>query len=630
MQTEKRFAVKTKHIFTVLLATTVALTALPTAVPSVEAQTLIDLLFNNQNRPRRGRVIEVRPEVQRPSPKRIQRVSAPRYRDYTVAAVGSASVASLLPSGDGANALEPSLDSEAKRFSEALRLAPETRIAVERDIADAIKAHYAANPGFVWSRGNSVTDAAKAVAEVLSRAGAHGMKGAEYAVDVPPDGWSITDPASRTRELLEFEVSLSARAARYARDMKDGVIEPNRLSGYHDFPKDRLTGADALAALTSAEDPAAWLKSNEPRQPAYAALQRELGVLRSETVEETVIPEGTFVKPGQTEEALPLIMKALDKRLSKDLRDKHAATFAEYLGDDAYDDAIVALVKDFQGENGLSKDGIIGRNTLGKLTDVSQAQKIRRVEMALERLRWHPEEFGRRHVLINQPAYRATYSENGEDTLSMRAIVGKPSNQTSFFYDEIEKVVYNPYWGVPQSIIVNEMLPKLYRDPSYLDRNGYVVTNASGRQVASSNVNWYQYAGKVPYSVRQKPGPRNALGELKILFPNKHAIYMHDTPSRNLFSRDTRALSHGCVRLQQPREMAAAVLGTNVSHIEANLGGPEQVEMVKEKIPVFVSYYTAWPTAAGKVEYFVDIYGRDKHLGEAFDALHTARDSADS
>ena len=132
----------------------------------------------------------------------------------------------------------------------------------------------------------------------------------------------------------------------------------------------------------------------------------------------------------------------------------------------------------------------------------------------------------------------------------------------AFFYDEIEQVDYNPYWGVPQSILVNEMLPRLRRDPGYLDRAGYEVSDSKGRRIPSSAVNWGAYGSKIPFDVRQSPSEANALGELKILFPNKHAIYMHDTPQKALFKQDMRAFSHGCVRLADPRGMAAAVLGT--------------------------------------------------------------------
>jgi murein L,D-transpeptidase YcbB/YkuD len=210
----------------------------------------------------------------------------------------------------------------------------------------------------------------------------------------------------------------------------------------------------------------------------------------------------------------------------------------------------------------------------------------------------------------------------------MRVVVGKKSNQTSFFYDEIEQIDYNPYWGVPQSIIVNEMLPKLYRDPAYLDRAGYEVTDARGRRISSSAINWGQYGGKVPFNVRQRPGSSNALGELKILFPNKHAIYMHDTPSKNLFERDTRAFSHGCVRLADPRGMAAAVLDKPVDYVAAKIGAGHSSEKITRKIPVYVAYFTAWPDQDGKVDYHADVYDRDSRVQKALDAIAAVRQPA--
>ena len=209
----------------------------------------------------------------------------------------------------------------------------------------------------------------------------------------------------------------------------------------------------------------------------------------------------------------------------------------------------------------------------------------------------------------------------------MRVVVGTKANQTYFFDDTIELVEFNPYWGVPQSIIINEMLPKLRADPSYLDRLGYEVT-AGGRAVSSSSVNWNAVGKGSGIGVRQPPSDGNALGELKILFPNSHAIYMHDTPSKSLFQRDTRALSHGCIRLHDPRAMAAKVLGTSVADIGSHIaGGQNKQVQLSTKVPVHIAYFTAWPDDAGTVEYFADVYGRDSYLRKAIDATEAARSS---
>lgn len=293
-----------------------------------------------------------------------------------------------------------------------------------------------------------------------------------------------------------------------------------------------------------------------------------------------------------------------------------------------YSEDKVELVKDFQKEAGLGADGVIGRNTVIKLTGTSVASKRERVIVALEQLRWHPRDLGSRHVFINQPAFRARYVEGGVTRIEMRVVVGTKANQTSFFHDLVETVEYNPYWGVPQSILVNEFLPKLRQNPAYLDERGYEVTDAKGNRIASSAINWYSFGASIPYDVRQSPGEANALGELKILFPNKHAIYMHDTPARELFKKDFRAFSHGCVRLAEPRLMAAAVLGTDVGHIEAMLAKGHGQDELAQKFPVYVAYFTAWPKDDGKVEYFADMYGRDEAVKKAFATIRTQRGAA--
>jgi murein L,D-transpeptidase YcbB/YkuD len=240
-------------------------------------------------------------------------------------------------------------------------------------------------------------------------------------------------------------------------------------------------------------------------------------------------------------------------------------------------------------------------------------------------LRWLPSDLGSPRVFVNQPAFTASYIEGDTVKLQMRVVIGAPSTQTTFFYDRIKQVDYNPYWGVPQSIIVNEMLPRLLRDPGYLDRVGYEVTDARGKRIPSSAVSWGAYGSKIPFNVRQVPSEDNALGELKILFPNKHAIYMHDTPSKSLFQRDARALSHGCVRLQDPRGMASAVLGKSADYVAAKLKQGHASEQVSRNIAVYMAYFTAFPSSDGKVEYFGDVYGRDAHLKTAIEKTQAAR-----
>jgi L,D-transpeptidase YcbB len=264
---------------------------------------------------------------------------------------------------------------------------------------------------------------------------------------------------------------------------------------------------------------------------------------------------------------------------------------------------------------------------LARLRAEDPQGKSAKLRIALEQMRWLPRELGTRYVFLNQPAFEVSYVNGAGAPLTMRAVIGKPSAQTYFFTDRIKEITYNPYWNVPRSIVVNEMLPKLWRNPSYLDRLGYEVSNSRGREVASNAVDWAAVATQqTGIEVRQPPGRGNALGRLKIDFPNKHAIYLHDTNQKNLFAREQRALSHGCVRLEHPREMAAALLGTPVADVDRKIARDDtRTERVAGDIPVYLAYFTAWPDAQGNVRYYKDVYERDAHLAQAFGKTRESR-----
>ena len=255
--------------------------------------------------------------------------------------------------------------------------------------------------------------------------------------------------------------------------------------------------------------------------------------------------------------------------------------------------------------------------------------KAAKLRIALEQLRWLPRQLGTRYVFLNQPAFEVSYVSGAAAPLTMRAVVGKRDAQTYFFADRIKEITYNPYWNVPRSIVINEMLPKLWRNPSYLDRLGYEVSNSRGREVASSAVDWSAVATQqIGIDVRQPPGRGNALGRLKIDFPNKHAIYLHDTNQKHLFAREQRALSHGCVRLEHPREMAAALLGTTVADIDRKIATDgTRTERVPGGVPVYLAYFTAWPDAQGNVRYYRDVYDRDAHLSQAIGKTRESRNA---
>ena len=566
------------------------------------------------------------PQQQLPStPIRIEGAKYYAYQPDALKPVSFASLAKVVTAST-----EPDdLQLGTTPFGEARGHLASFRMRTFDQVAKAIKAHYSDNPEFIWVTGWRVNDKAGAALAALQRADAFGLSARDYQVDAPKYGFGAGDETTRQKRAIEFEIELSAKVLTYVLDATRGRIDPNRISGYHDFKRKKVDLAGALRIVAATDDVGNYLDARNPDNPPFKTLVAELAELRATTedVERVEIAAGTFLKPGTANPELANVIAAIRLRGSDALKADHTVTFEDYSGGADYTPELVALVRDFQREKGLGADGVVGKKTIRALTGMSAERKVEKVILAMERLRWLPRDLGSRHVFINQPAFTATYMNAGSAQLSMRAIVGKKSNQTNFFMDRIETVEYNPYWGVPRSIIVNEMLPELFNDPSYLDRLGYEVTTASGERVSSRSVDWYDVGvNKAPINVRQPPGPKNALGDLKILFPNKHAIYMHDTPTKNLFNSDARAYSHGCVRLQKPREMAAAVLGKSESYIASRIAqGRNESDPVKANIPVYVAYFTAWPETDGTVRYYGDMYDRDMYLARAIERTSSAR-----
>lgn len=515
---------------------------------------------------------------------------------------------------------------QAISFDDAVGGLDDFELLAEKDIGAALTGYYAENRNFIWVDQAAPNARAAEAIRVLGEAGSYGLDPADYLVAVPPSDPSGLDPQALQRDLIRFEMALSARVLRYVHDATMGRIDPNRISGYYDFPAKPLDLADALNTLSHTSEVRTYLESRHPQNPEYQALRVELESLEASGAgNEIRVDPKLVLKPGQSSPELPKLIRLVSRDLDDELGGEYGETLWRMGASEVYSDELVPVFKAVQRRAGLKSDGVVGPRTVGALAGTSNADKIEKVRIALEQLRWLPSELGSPRVFVNQPAFTASYIDGDVEKLNMRVVIGAPATQTSFFHDEIEQVDYNPYWGVPQSIIVNEMLPRLRRDPGYLDRAGYEVTDARGRRIPSSSVNWGRYGANVPYGVRQIPSEANALGELKILFPNKHAIYMHDTPSKSLFQRDMRAFSHGCIRLQDPRGMAAAVLGTSVDHIAEKVKMGHSTEKVTRKIPVYVAYFTAWPTMSGKVEYFGDVYDRDSKLRLALDATEAAR-----
>lgn len=601
-------------------------------VPQAGAQGLFDMLFGGGVKHAPKGEFPPPPPKHKPKPKAPAsgggaRISSPSYYTYKADRLVRVDFSALAPTPEPAApqdaAFVPSATGAA--FREAVASLGDYELLAEPDIAKALIAYYSANPDFIWISGTSLNSRAQDAVRVLGEASSYGLTPADYTVEVPAAGASTTDANAQLKELVRFEMALSARVLRYARDAQNGRVDPNRMTGYYDFPAKPLDLQGVLKTLAHTQQVRTYLESRHPQNAEYQALRVELESLQASAENEIVVDPKLLLKPGETSPELPKLLTLIARNLDDEMGGAYGEILSRLATSEVYDPELVPVIKAVQQKAGMKGDGVIGPRTVATLAGTSKADKLLKVEVALEELRWLPSDLGSPRVFINQPAFTASYIDNGEEKLKTRVVVGRTTNQTSFFYDQIKQVDFHPYWGVPQSIIVNEMLPRLRNDPGYLDRAGYEVTDSRGKRIPSSAVNWGAYGSNIPYSVRQQPSEANALGELKILFPNKHAIYMHDTPQKSFFQRDMRALSHGCVRLQDPRGMAAAVLGTSVDYIAEKLKHGHSTENVTRTIPVYVAYFTAWPDLSGKVEYFGDVYDRDSRLKQALDATEAVR-----
>ncbi len=292
-----------------------------------------------------------------------------------------------------------------------------------------------------------------------------------------------------------------------------------------------------------------------------------------------------------------------------------------------YDDALVEAVKLFQTDFGLNADGLVGPQTLSSI-NAQPDGRLKQVIVNLERARWMNYELGSRHIYVNIPDFTASVMDYGVPSLSFRVVVGTGRNQTAEFSDTMTHMIANPKWNVPYSIASKEYLPKLRADPTVLSRENILMTvRGSGQIVDPSAIDFsYFDEDNFPFFLQQQSGRGNALGRVKFMFPNRFNIYLHDTPSKSLFSRDARAFSHGCVRVQKPMEFAYELLSLQEDNPEAafnralNSGKETQIDLAAP-VPVHIVYRTVWIDGMGDVQYRHDVYNRDRMV---FDALVNA------
>ncbi len=474
----------------------------------------------------------------------------------------------------------------------------------------------------LWFADGRPTAAALEVVAILTAAPDDGLDARDYDADglraavVRADRESPAAPAS----LASLDAALTAAFSRYLGDLRSGRIDPRQIGESFDPPGGRYPpGASSLNEMIADGRLAEAVADARPPLPEYVGLREALAgyrALANDPAWRNSLPPlpGKKLEPGQAWAGVP----ELRRRLAL-LGDLPAGTPATT----RYDGATVDGVRAFQSRHGLTPDGVVGKVTFEQL-NVPPGARAQQIELGMERLRWTPRP--PRAVVVNVPEFvlRAYDARRGsaEPVARMNVIVGNaPKTLTPIFGAEMRYVEFSPYWNVPPSIARGETIPKLRRDPAYFHQQGFEFVGAGGRVINSVSDENIDAVQRGQMRIRQRPGARNALGDIKFIFPNPDNIYLHHTPTPQLFKRDRRDFSHGCIRVEAPVELAKFVLAdapewSEERIVEAMTRGRSATLPLREPLPVIITYRTT-VVEDSKVRFFPDLYGRDARLAEA-------------
>lgn len=417
-----------------------------------------------------------------------------------------------------------------------------------------------------------------------------------------------------------YDLLLTDALFHYAMHLLEGRVPSEAIQDGWTLRKQKVDLSRVVAYTFDRDELEKVLHDIQPSHPGYLKLQKALSRYRE--IEAfggwARIPDGETLRPGMFDRRISLLRTRL--LLTDDLETLPPLDSLRMESED------VEAVKHFQRRHGLYPDGVVGERTLAAL-NVPVSQRVRQIELNMERWRWLPKSLGRNYLLVNIADFRANVVEEEETVLSLPVVVGNAYRKTPVFSAELEYVEFAPYWLVPPTILEEDKLPVIRSDPGYLQRNHYEIVSWDQQQdIDPQSIDWSTVDGEsFPGVLRQRPGPWNPLGRVKFIFPNDYAIYLHDTNRRDLFRQRNRKYSSGCIRLQRPDKLANYLLcdsGWNEKLVDKAMSGSvSQQVYLEQPLPVHVLYWTSWIDDDGLVNFREDVYNRDQDLQQALDQL---------
>jgi murein L,D-transpeptidase YcbB/YkuD len=473
----------------------------------------------------------------------------------------------------------------------------------------------------IWSKESTLTERAYELRFEIRQAKFDGLNPTDYHLAFFESTFGLAEQRKKTGETLgvqsltQLEIVLTDAFFELAEDLAVGKLNPASLKAAWSIPRrsKRLDHGLLLFESLRNEDLRSGLAKLYPKNTLYQKgkqLMREL--------DEKAKKQPFSFKPIKTDRVFKV---GESNALISEVRGRLAYwgfTIEETPTDPKYFDSLLfEQVKRFQKSKDMVSDGVLGQGTVSALNE-SPTKLMDKVAVNLERLRWIPDEFFLGEtIFVNIPSFQLVY-RNGTDTLfTTKVIVGTVKNQSPVFTAPMSYLVMSPYWNIPPSIARNETIPAIKRNPGYLEKNNMEVVNSSGTPVSHSSINWN--ARPFPYLIRQKPGEDNALGLVKFMFPNLNNVYLHDTPAKQLFDRETRAFSHGCIRMQNPKLFADLLLKNKSEWTpdriwEVMNQSKEQIVHLDKKIPVVITYFTLVLDSSGRPQLRQDVYHRDQEV----------------